>query len=90
MPYAFSPLLEQRPTIVSTSAAAVAMEGQLTVNYQGQVTAAVLMAPAAITHQTNMNQRMVELQIVQNANVQIVLRMPPAGGLIAPPGMQEP
>eukprot|EP00775_Hariotina_reticulata_P010774 gene10774-10930_t len=86
MPYAFSPLLEQRPNIVAISADAVAMDGQLSVNYQGAVTAAVLMAPAAITHQTNMNQRMVELQIIQNANGQIVLRMPPAGGLIAPPG----
>ena len=57
MPYAFSPLFEQRPEITGQSADAAPMGGEVTVSYAGTVTSAVLAAPAAVTHQTNMNQR---------------------------------
>lgn len=48
LPYAFSPA---RPTITGQSAQAVAMGDQVTVDYEGAVDGAVLVAPGAVTHQ---------------------------------------
>ncbi|KAI8468211.1 MAG: hypothetical protein J3K34DRAFT_523112 [Monoraphidium minutum] len=86
MPYDFLPLSDQRPTINSLSAEAIAMGAPLTLTYTGAVTHAVIAAPAAVTHQTNMNQRVIKLANIANGGGSITVTMPPAGGLVAPPG----
>uniref|UniRef100_A0A383W832 Uncharacterized protein n=1 Tax=Tetradesmus obliquus TaxID=3088 RepID=A0A383W832_TETOB len=66
-----------RPVISSISTKELRYGATLTVSYTGTVTGAVLMAPAAVTHQNNMNQRAVKLVVVSNAAGVVALRMPP-------------
>ncbi|GBF91509.1 glyoxal or galactose oxidase [Raphidocelis subcapitata] len=85
MPYFFLPLSDARPTITGVSAEAVAHGGALTLTYAGAVTHAVIAAPAAVTHQTNMNQRLIKLATTTNAGGSITVVAPP-NGLVAVPG----
>ena len=81
-PYAFS---AARPVITGKSAEAVAMGAPLTVTFTGAATHVVLAAPAAVTHQTNMNQRLLKLATTANGGGAITVTMPP-NGLVAAPG----
>jgi hypothetical protein len=76
-----------RPVITSVSAAKVAMGQTLRISYTGKVTGATITSPAAVTHQINMNQVGVKLEIVDASQPgSIVVRMPPSSGVVAPPG----
>eukprot|EP00879_Flechtneria_rotunda_P011822 GHRR01012349.1.p1 GENE.GHRR01012349.1~~GHRR01012349.1.p1 ORF type:complete len:390 (+),score=85.85 GHRR01012349.1:976-2145(+) len=85
-PYFFS---GSRPSIISTSTATPKYNTDVTVGYSGTVTGAVLVAPAAVTHQVNMNQRAVKLVVVNNdtTNKRITVKMPP-NSYIMQPGYQ--
>ncbi len=85
--YFFGSQAVARPAISSVSATRIALGSTVTVRFQGTVTGAALTSPAAITHQNNMNQVTIGLEIL-DASVpgQVVLRMPPRSGVVAPPG----
>ncbi|KAI8465624.1 MAG: hypothetical protein J3K34DRAFT_525211 [Monoraphidium minutum] len=84
LPYAFSP---GRPAIAGAPPEVAAMGGEITVAYEGEVTGATLMAPGAVTHQLNMQQRAIKLAVTANGGGAVTLAMPPPGGLVAQPGM---
>jgi len=48
LPYAYSPA---RPTVTAVTSDTAPMGGQVTAGYTGVVDGAVLMSPAAVTHQ---------------------------------------
>lgn len=80
-----------RPTIASAPATA-RLNSTFTVGYASgstaaadRVTRAVLVAPSAVTHGVDMNQRHVELAVTANAAGSLTLRAP-ASGNVAPPG----
>ncbi|KAF8060520.1 WSC domain-containing protein [Scenedesmus sp. PABB004] len=60
--------------------------GTVTLTYSGAVNGAVLMAPAAVTHQVNMGQRGVKLAVAANdaAARRITLRLPPNAYVMQP------
>ncbi|WIA15101.1 hypothetical protein OEZ85_001795 [Tetradesmus obliquus] len=66
-----------RPVITSISATSARYGATLTVGYTGRVTSAVIITPAAVTHQNNMNQRAARLVVVSNTGGVVTLRMPP-------------
>ena len=83
-PYYFSTM---RPTIKSISPTLQYMNNMIHIYYQGNVSSVVLMKPGAVTHQNNMGQRGIKLQILANDKKgHIIVRMPPKGGLVAQPG----
>ena len=81
-PYFFSP---DRPNITSISKTAVRMGDIVSLGYKGDVTHAVLMKAGAVTHQYDMGQRGIKLQLLQRDVVlkQAYFVMPPAKGLVA-------
>jgi hypothetical protein len=81
-PYYFEPLASRRPNITTAPASAVPMGGAFTVAYSGAATHAVLMAPAAVTHQNNMNQRGVRLAMTANGGGSMTVVMPPNGSVL--------
>lgn len=88
LPYYFSPSEQpKRPIITSSSSEQVALGSLLTVSYTGTVTSAVLTQPATVTHQNNMNQRAIKLEMKAGSQPgELVLEMPPSSGVVAPPG----
>ncbi|KAF6264286.1 hypothetical protein COO60DRAFT_1660326 [Scenedesmus sp. NREL 46B-D3] len=80
-PYFFG---TSRPDIELMSATELRYGASLDVTYTGNVTGAVLMTPAAVTHQNNMNQRAIRLVVVSNSGGAVVLRMPPSQYITAP------
>ena len=88
LPYALPPMSAQRPTITGIVGGnnAVSMGGTITLSFTGTVTRASLMSPAAVTHQSNMNQRALNLRVVAAESGQVTVTMPPPGGRVAPAG----
>ncbi|WIA35282.1 hypothetical protein OEZ86_003741 [Tetradesmus obliquus] len=80
-PYFFG---TSRPGISSVSAKEARYGASVDVTYSSTVTRAVLMTPAAVTHQNNMNQRAVELVISSNSGGALTVRMPPNPYITAP------
>ncbi|KAF6264288.1 immunoglobulin E-set [Scenedesmus sp. NREL 46B-D3] len=81
-PYFFG---TSRPSISSTSASVLRYHETLNITFSGSADGAVLMTPAAVTHQNNMNQRAVKLVVTSNADGVVRVSMPP-NQYIAPPG----
>jgi hypothetical protein len=73
-----------RPRITSAPAT-LRVGGTFRVGVTGRPARAVLMAPAAVTHGNDMNQRHVELRVVSRSSHQLTLQAPPSAG-VAPPG----
>jgi hypothetical protein len=69
---------------VASSPASVGYGAQFAIGASGQVSRAVLIAPAATTHSNDMNQRHVELAITPSAGG--VLAASPPSSNVAPPG----
>lgn len=85
--YFFGQEAAARPVIGSISSTAVKMGQTLRIAYSGVVNSVVITSPAAVTHQNNMNQVVVKLKVVDASQPgSIVVRMPPASGVVAPPG----
>ncbi len=75
-----------RPSIRYLKKYVVKMTETLDIYYTGKVTEVVLMKPSAVTHQNNMGQRGIKLEIIYNKNNKVVVKMPPKGGFVAQPG----
>lgn len=76
-----------RPTITSPHRATVQLGTTLTLTYTGTVTGASLVYPMAVTHQVDMNQRHIFLDVDFPAPNTVRVRLPPASARVAPPGM---
>jgi hypothetical protein len=94
-PYAFEPLLSQRPVIRNAGVTRnVVMGANYEFVYTGDVTGASLVAPESVTHQLDMQGRVIQLVVGtqrtrRDGTKAITVTMPPGdawGGLVAPPG----
>ena len=82
-PYLFTG--KPRPAI-SSAPTAVRWDVPFGVQVAGDVDEAVLIAPAAVTHANDMNQRLVPLlTVAEHANAGVTLKSPPSAN-VAPPG----
>ena len=80
------PYLFKGPRPVITSApATIGMDAPFTVGATGDIDAAVLIAPTATTHATDMTQRLVPLTTVAESVGTVTLQSPPTAA-VAPPG----
>jgi hypothetical protein len=79
---------KHRPEITYISQENLSMGENVSINYKGTSTAAVLVRPGAVTHSNDMGQRAIKLQVVTNnpSKKTMTVKMPPKGGVVAPPG----
>jgi hypothetical protein len=87
-PYFFEPFASQRPSIIDGAGTKPVTYGETTpVAFNGTADRAVLMAPAAVTHQADMNSRAIELVTAADPDdAQNMLITLPGSALVAPPG----
>ena len=83
---------ELRPTIIEAgNPSSGKMGSTITLQFSGTAGEAVLVAPAAVTHQLNMNQRVVGIGLTQGPKVGELntakFKLPGNAGRVAPPGM---
>lgn len=81
-PYFSSP---DRPVITGVSPVNTTYGAWVTVDFTGNVTHAVLLAPSSPTHQVNMHQKGVRLMTALSGATRVRVRMPP-NALVAFPG----